>query len=89
MTAINHLFCAVYVLDKEFVSEGFLLNQIHFAIENHFKGIAEIEEILHIVPLFVISGVKIHKQVHIAFVVESIAEDRAKDCKRLHAVFAA
>lgn len=49
----------------------------------------EIEIVCNIIPLLMVGRVEVHKQVHIALVVESISKDRAKDSQSLDLVLPA
>ena len=60
-----------------------------FLPKNFFQGFLKMEVVCHVVPLPLEGGVEVYKQVHIALVVESIGEDRAKDSQSLDLVLEA
>ena len=41
----------------------------------------KIKKISYIIPFFMVGGVEIYKQIHIAVVIESVGEDRSKNGK--------
>ena len=87
-STINQLFCAVDICYEIFVSKAFTYHEVDFSAEEGFQGIAQIKVVLYIVPFLVIGGVEIHKQVHIAPVIESIGKDRPKDSQGLDLILA-
>ena len=88
-SAINHLFCAVDIGNEVFIPQPFSNNQINFSTEKLFERVAEIEVVGYIVPFLMVGRIEVHKQIHIALVVESICQDRAKDSQSLDLVLPA
>lgn len=85
-SAINQLFCAIYVGDKIFVSESFLLYEIDFAVEETFEAVAQVEVIGHIVECVVVEITESYEKVDIALVIEPVGEYRAEDSQCLDPV---
>ena len=47
--------------------------QVHLSAKDKLQSLTKIEVILHIIPLLVVSGIKIHQQVNITAVIKSIS----------------
>ena len=62
-SAINHLFCAVYVGDEVLVAQPLSDYQINFSSKKPFQGIMEIEIVCNIIPLLMVGRIEVHKQI--------------------------
>lgn len=82
-SAIDRLFCTVYIGNEISVSQPFFLNQIYLTAKQPFKRVAETEIIADIVKLLMINRLKVNKQVDIALFIESISQNRAENRERL------
>lgn len=82
-SAIDRLFCTVYIGNEISVSQPFFLNQIYLTAKQTFKRVAETEIIADIVKLLMIDRLKINKQIDIALFIESISQNRAENRERL------